>query len=213
MFDRYYESLADLAWRFQSAEASIGIRAQNMGDVKGCGVFDDAASHRLHTSMREAGHRHNVQQMRRIDACIGRMSHASQEALKLAFSPNGRVSSAVASHFEITIKEFEKVCLLGYALQSHAMRVAYASHHETVVAPDQDQLLAWLESEAKSDSLKRVKREVMADLEPLVAEYDEHRLAYVERLREEKRIQEAAKAEHLQEQLAATHRKLWGVPT
>jgi hypothetical protein len=212
MLERY-ESLEDLAWRFQQADASIGVRAQNMGDVKGCGVFDDAASHRLHTSMREGKHRHNVQEMRRIDACLGQMSHASQEALRLAFSPSGRVSSAVASHFEITVKAFEKVSLLGYALQSRAMRIAYASHHETVVAPDQDQVLAWLESEAKPEALKRVKRDVMAELEPLVAEYDGHRLAWVERMREEKRILDAAKAEHLQEQIDATRRKLWGVPT
>jgi hypothetical protein len=204
------DAMHELVWRFHSAEAAIGIRAQNMGDVKGAKVFDAAASHELHMSLRDEKHRWAVNRMRAIDSTLWALEPDQRAALKLAFAPGGRVEHRIATHFEVTFG-FERASILGYVLHSRAMRVAWASHHESLVMPDQDQLLALLEK-APVETLKRLFRDALSELMPAVDAYVTLMLARKELERQDRERRRGERDKALQVALQATHERLWGKP-
>lgn len=202
------DAMEELAWRFGSAEASIGIRAQNMGDVKGSSVFDESASHERHMELREDKHRWAVNRMRAVDRTLSACSPEASAALTLAFTPGGRVSSSVASHFEIPFGS-QRASILGFALRSRAMRSAWEEHHEHEM-PDQDKLIRLLESSRQPALLKGIMRGARNELQPFLDEYIEARelrLAYERAERE--RIKDVRRQD-CDEAIRRTRERLWG---
>lgn len=211
------DGIKELVWRFHTAESAIGIRAQNMSDIQ-CGtVFDENASHDAHMKLRGERHRWSVDRMRAIDATIAAMDcPESARAIRDAFTPGGRVDARVAHQFEVEFStQFDgasgtqRASILGFALRSRAMRLAWASHHESVVMPDQDELLSLL-ANASDATLKTIARGALGELAPALERYSEARLVRLEHEAETRR----RKADRCRAQadaiIRATHIRLWG---
>lgn len=216
--DELRSTMQELAWRFHAAEAAVGIRAQSAVPVKNYQVFDDLASHEAHMRLREKKHRWAVSRMTTIDATLMAISEEARAAIRLAFAPSGRVDARVARYFEVRVSPFtsdyegQSVSILGYALRSHAMRLAWAVHHESVVMPDQDQLLELLTSTKNVEVLKGVFDGAMSELRPHLEEYDRARQARVA-LEVEAREKARREREALcNVELLRLHEKLWGKP-
>lgn len=202
------DAMEELAWRFGAAEASIGIRAQNMGDIKGGSVFDDAASHSRHMELREERHRWAVNRLRAVDRTLAACSPEAAAALTLAFTPGGRVSASVASHFEIAFGT-ARTSILGFALRSRAMRAAWSEHHEHEM-PDQDKLLRLLENARQPSMLKAIMRGARNELQPYLDEYIEARELRLAYERAERARIKNVRAQYCDEEIRRTRERLWG---
>lgn len=203
-----HEAMEELAWRFCAADAAIGIRAQNMGDVKGSAVFDEEASHKRHLQLREERHRWAVNRLRAVDATLWAIGPDARAALTLAFTPGGRVESKIATHFEVAFG-LHRASVLGFALRSRAMRLAWAQHHKDITMPDQDQLLRLVEK-AHPSVLKSIMRGAMNELRPHLAEYLEARAVRLSLERRERERLERQKEARCREAVRASHERIWG---
>lgn len=223
MTERAYDeslrgTVQELAWRFHAAEAAIGIRAQSAVPVKNYQVFDDLASHEAHMRLRDRKHRWAVSRMAVVDSTLSAVSEEARAAIRLAFTPGGRADSRVSRFFEIRVSPFtsdyegQSVSILAFALRSHAMRMAWAVHHESVVMPDQDQLLDLLTTTKNNDVLKTVFAGAMAELRPHLKEYDRARQARIALEIEEQERKRRAREELCEVELVRLREKLWGKP-
>lgn len=204
------EAAEELVWRFHAADAAIGIRAQNMGDVKGSSVFDDQASHETHLRMREAKYRWAVNRMRAVDITLGIVSANARHALTLAFTPGGRAESKIATHFEIAFGA-QRASILGFALRSNAMRTAWREHHTAIAMPDQDQFLRLLEK-APADTLKAISRNALRELQPHLEEYAEARVLRIQYEREQRDAKRRAREALGDLAIQASRERIWGKP-
>lgn len=167
MLDAYQAAIDELAWRFGSAEAAIGIRAQSIGDAHGPTIWDEAVSERAHLARRNDIYRHRVQRLAKIDATLRKCRKESVETLRQGFEPFGRVTALLASAFTISSKSDAArgeaddagvpICLLGLAVRTRAARVYYTKAIG-FAAPDLMEVVRWLEGEARS--LERMVKEI-----------------------------------------------------
>lgn len=199
----HHEAAAELTWRFQDAEAALGIHAQDIRGGKGGGVFDEAASHRAHMAHRTERHRHAVARMRRIDACLAEMEPGQARLLQAAFAPAGRASPHLASALGVSING-RWLSLVGLAL---ATGIAEAARDR---AGAQEEPTRWLDTKATRDELRAVQASTLRALEGLVEAYGVRRLARVGREREERHEAARERRAHLKAEVAALHRRLWG---
>ena len=210
MLSDYQKALDELAWRFQSAEAALGIRAQNIAEGKGGGVFDDMASHRAHMSKRTDRHHTAVTRMRRVDACLAALPRRTVEDLAVAFTPAGRANHLLFRAFAIQTP-FHEVSLLGYALHVGLVLAAFQRAHGGSEPRSRDTMLAWLNDEASTNVVKGLVADTRIALESAVAAYEVQRLA---RLEVERECRERAQRERealLSREVEALHARLWGV--
>lgn len=211
MLSDYQKALDELAWRFQSAEAALGIRAQNIAEGKGGGVFDDMASHRAHMSKRTDRHHTAVTRMRRVDACLAALPRRTVEDLAVAFTPAGRANHLLFRAFALQTP-FHEVSLLGYALHVGAVLAAFQRAHGGSEPRSRDTMIAWLNDEATKG--KNVVAGVVADtriaLESAVAAYEVQRLARLEVERESRERAQREREALFEREMQALNLKLWG---
>lgn len=205
MLSLHRAAVDELAWRFQAAEAALGIHAQNIAEG-GSTVFDELASHRTHMSKREAGHRHAVERMRRVDGCLAALQASDVSVLRLAFTPQGRATWRLSLAFELSGER--KTCLLGFALCQPATAKAY-QRDEGHEPRDRDALIRWLEM-APDRVLMGLAEGALEALEPSLAAYAEAMRVRDDREREERESAAQARREHFAAEVAALHRRLWG---
>lgn len=209
----------ELAWRFQSAEAAIGVRAQNIAEGGG-GVFDELASHRTHMAKRTDMHRRSVDRMRRVDACLAELGEDPgtaryPRALALAFSPAGRASYRLSLAFELGGSVY-KLSLLGFALSTGGPAAAYALAHPGGAAPDRDALLRWLDggiatmTGASDKTLQNLARQAQEALAPAVEAYAAAMARRRAREAEERYAAKQAREALLEQDLARLRVRLWG---
>jgi hypothetical protein len=90
--------------------------------------------------------------------------------------------------------------------------MAWAVHHESVVMPDQDQLLDLLTTTKNNEVLKSVFDGAMVELRPHLEEYDRARQARVALEIEEQERKRRAREELCEVELVRLREKLWGKP-
>lgn len=195
------EALSELTWRFQAAEAALGIHAQNIAEG-GSAVFDEAASHRAHMAHRTEAHRFAVAKMRKIDACLAELTEGQARLLAVTFTPAGRATPHLASALGLSING-RWVSLVGLAL---ATGIAESARDR---ADAQEEPTRWLDTKATRDELRAVQTSTLRALEGLVEAYEVRRLARVGREREER--QEAARERQamLERDVERMRVKLW----
>jgi len=178
MLSLHRAAVDELAWRFQSAEAALGIHAQNIAEG-GSGVFDEAASHRTHMAHRAEAHRFAVAKMRKVDACLAELTEGQARLLAVTFTPAGRASPHLASALGVSVNG-QWLSLLGLAV---ATGIAAKAQERASGAGD---LVVWLDTKATRGELRAVQASTLRALEPLVEAYEVRRLARVGREREER---------------------------
>lgn len=196
------EALSELLWRFQAAEAALGIHAQNIAEG-GSGVFDEAASHRTHMAHRTEAHRFAVAKMQKIDACLAELTEGQVRLLAVTFTPAGRASPHLSSALGVSVNG-QWLSLLGLAV---ATGIAAKAQERAEANGD---LMVWLDTKATRDELRAVQASTLRALEPLVEAYEARRLARVGREREERHKATQARQVALDAELVGLHRRLWG---
>jgi hypothetical protein len=196
----YPAAVDELAWRFGCAEAAIGFRAQNMADIKGGTVFDEAASTALHLSKRTERHRWAVQRIVRIDACLRTLTPEQVSALRLAFTPHGGVSWQLTSAMSLRAG-VHQVCVLGWVLRSTAFRTTYNAAHKSIVPPERHRAMAWLERLETAQG-RRIRDAALDELAGPLGAYDAERQRRTEEEAQERRERKAEREALLEADLA-----------
>ena len=196
------DAVDELLWRFQCAEAALGIHAQNIAEG-GSAVFDEAASHRAHMAHRTEAHRFAVAKMRKIDACLAELTEGQARLLAVTFTPAGRASPHLSSALGVSVNG-QWLSLLGLAV---ATGIAVKAQGQAEAVGD---LVVWLDTKATRDELRAVQASTLRAMEPLVEAYEARRLARVGREREERHRAAQARRAVLEAELVGLHRRLWG---
>lgn len=209
MLSLHRAAVDELAWRFQSAEAALGIHAQNIAEG-GSGVFDEAASHRTHMAHRTEAHRFAVAKMKKIDACLAELTEGQARLLAVTFTPAGRASPHLASALGVSVNG-QWLSLLGLAVATGiAGKAQERSGYALGGSGVSGHVVLWLDTKATRDELRAVQASTLRALEPLVEAYEVRRLARVGREREERERASQERQAVLDAELAGLHRRLWG---
>lgn len=158
----------ELSWYYGASHAAIGVRGQAIDADKVGGVWDEERAHQVHVQKRRPEMRAAVDRRAKVEATLGGLPTApTQRELRLLFEPFG---AARATLFVQNAFTRRGLCLIALAVETRAVRIAFAKRYETVTRPGPDALLRFLEDEAGrgSGSVRRIgdeaERTAVSDL-------------------------------------------------
>ncbi len=206
----------EVGWFFTSAESAMGLRAQAYEGGGGV-CWDEARCERAHAALLSVGHRAAVSRYERVLATLGRLPRGTFLDLASVYTPFGAARTSWQAY--CCFSQGGRP-LLGLALRTPQLRMAYARKKSSVVAPAFADLLRFVEREVSHLDYRTIRPGHALPrghrLEPALRAADGREIAAAAAYDDLRRARVGAEAEArkalLDAHLDALRIKLWGSP-